>query len=59
MSYLQMNALILKRNKSRDERLKKRTYILFMQCTCDRWNSFVFDEADDTFECGTFIDIEL
>lgn len=60
MSYLQINARSVNRNKSRELRLKNLTYNLFTQCECDFWNNLDFaDTPDDTFEWGTFIDIEL
>ena len=60
ISYLQINDLNVNKNKSRELRLKKRIYNLLMQCVWDLWNNLDFaDTPDDTFEWGTFIDIEL
>ena len=60
MSYLQMNALNVNKNKSLELRLKNLTSNLLTQCVCDFWNSLDFaDTPEDTFEWGTFIDKEL
>lgn len=60
MSYLQINARNVNRNRSRELRLKNLTYNLFTQCEWDFWNNLDFaDIPDDKFEWGTFIDIEL
>lgn len=46
-----MNARNVNRSKSRELRLKNRTYNLFVQCVCDFWNNLDFaDVPEDTFE---------
>lgn len=51
MSYLQINALKVKRNKSREFLLKNLIYNLLIQCMCDFWNNLDFaDNPDDTLE---------
>ena len=58
ISSLQMNALKVNKNKSLALRVKNLSYNLFTQCVCDRWNSFVLDVIEDTFECGILIESE-
>lgn len=53
-----MNALKVNKNKSLALRVKNLSYNLFTQCVCDRWNSFVLDVIEDTFECGILIESE-
>jgi len=51
MSYLQINARKVNRNRSRELRLKKRVESLFVQWVLGRcWNSFVLDVIEDEFE---------
>jgi hypothetical protein len=50
MSYLQMNARRVNKNKSREIRLRKRSYILLGQWMCERWNKRFFEDTAETLE---------
>ncbi len=47
ISYKEINALKVNKNKSREFLLMNLTYSLFMQWRCDFWNSLAFDPTDE------------